>query len=206
MMNDTVLALALFALVASITPGPNNLMLLASGTNYGFRRTVPHLLGVNIGFTLMLILVGTGVMQIFRVFPPAFLVLKVFAFAYLLYLAYRIATATPGFDSTEPDARRPFSFLEAALFQWVNPKAWTMALTANTTFAAEPGSATGIALVAAVFMVMNLPSISLWAVVGVYIRALLARPALARAFNVVAAALLLGSLYPMVVATVPEAF
>ncbi|MEL6338881.1 MAG: LysE family translocator [Myxococcota bacterium] len=200
-MNNA-LALSLFAWVASVTPGPNNLMLLASGTNYGFRRTIPHLLGVNLGFTLMLVLVGTGVMQVFRVFPPAFLVLKVLAFGYLLYLAYRVATAEPGFNSTEPAAneRQPFSFIEAVLFQWVNPKAWTMALTANTTFVHEPGSVAGIAVLALVFAAMNLPAISLWAVTGVYIRKLLARPVLARTFNVVAALLLLCSLYPMVIA------
>ncbi|MEM6274933.1 MAG: LysE family translocator [Myxococcota bacterium] len=201
-MNNA-LALSLFALVASVTPGPNNLMLLASGTNYGFRRTIPHLLGVNLGFTLMLVLVGTGVMQVFRVFPPAFLVLKVLAFGYLLYLAYRVATAEPGFDSTESadTERRPFSFIEAVLFQWVNPKAWTMALTANTTFVDEPGSVKGLAVLALVFAAMNLPAISLWAVTGVYIRKLLARPVFARTFNVVAALLLLCSLYPMIIAS-----
>jgi threonine/homoserine/homoserine lactone efflux protein len=131
---DTLIALVLFSFVSSITPGPNNLMLMASGTNFGLTRSVPHLLGVSIGFVVMLLLVGAGVAAIFEAVPGAALALKVGSVLYLLYLAYRIATARlPGQDNDRGVAR-PFTFLQAAAFQWINPKAWTMALTAVAVY------------------------------------------------------------------------
>ncbi|WP_082378991.1 LysE family translocator [Pseudoalteromonas porphyrae] len=129
-MNIELLsALALFALVSSVTPGPNNLMLMNSGANFGFRRTLPHLLGVTIGFVIMLVLVGLGVMQLFDVFPLSYQLLKVLCIAYLLYLAYKIASNKTPVGAENGDTK-PFTFVQAALFQWVNPKAWTMALSA----------------------------------------------------------------------------
>ena len=133
-------ALAVFAFVTSITPGPNNLMLMASGANYGFRRTIPHMLGIGIGFTVMLLLVGAGLIQIFDRWPLAHDVLKVVSVAYLLWLAWKTATAA---GISDGDARgRPMTFLQAAAFQWVNPKAWAMALTAITVYAPDRGGLT----------------------------------------------------------------
>lgn len=118
--------LALFALVSSITPGPNNIMLASSGLTFGFRRTIPHMLGVNLGFTLMLVLVGLGLGTMFQQLPWLYTVLKYAGAMYLLYLAWKIAMSGP----LESGAQRgrPFTFMQAALFQWVNPKAWVMAV------------------------------------------------------------------------------
>ena len=195
MMPDTLLALAAFALVSSITPGPNNLMLLASGANFGFRRTVPHMLGIGIGFGVMILLVGLGLVRIFDAFPVAHLILSVVGVAYLLFLAWKIAHAAA------PDAARtgahPFTFMQAALFQWVNPKAWQMALTAITLYAPDR-SAIAILWVAVVFAVINLPSVSTWTVMGQQMRRILSSPARLRAFNLCMAGLLVASLIPVV--------
>ena len=197
-MNVELLtALAAFALVTSITPGPNNLMLMASGANYGFRRTVPHMLGVALGFVVMVVLVGAGLVGLFDAWPPAYTVLKAVSVAYLLYLAWKIATAAaPGAGGT---TGRPFSFLQAAAFQWVNPKAWAMALTATTVYA--PSKSLGaILLVAVVFGAVNLPSVSTWTVLGQQMQRVLNNAARLRTFNVTMAVLLVASLYPVFVA------
>lgn len=196
MTNELLLALAAFAFVSSITPGPNNLMLMASGANFGFARSVPHALGVTIGFMAMVIVVGLGAGQVFEAFPLAHTVLKALCATYLLYLAWKIATAAPLSEDGAVVAK-PMTFIEAALFQWVNPKGWTMVLTAVTAFAPTENLIVGYALIALVFGIVNLPSVSLWMSMGVQLRRFLAAPRARRAFNVVAALLLVGSLYPV---------
>ncbi len=195
MTHDLILALAAFCLVSSITPGPNNLMLMASGANFGFRRSMPHMLGIAVGFTVMVVLVGAGLIQIFDAFPISHTILTVFSVAYLLWLAWKIANAAAPEGAPDADAR-PFTFLQAALFQWVNPKAWTMALTAITVYAADR-SLLGILLVAAVFGAVNLPCISVWTVMGQQVRRVLTNPARLRAFNWTMAGLLVASLAPL---------
>lgn len=199
MSIEILTALAAFAFVSSITPGPNNLMLMASGTNFGFTRTIPHMFGVSIGFTIMVILVGAGLMNLFEAWPLSFTVLRVLSVAYLLYLAWKIATATlPSGDSQESRKDgKPLTFFQAALFQWVNPKAWAMALTAISAFAPESGAFHGVLLVALVLAAINLPSISTWVVLGTQLRRWLTDPIKLRIFNVVAAIFLVGSLYPI---------
>ena len=128
MTHEQLLALVTFAFVTSITPGPNNLMLMASGANFGVRRTVPHMLGVALGFVFMAVLVGAGLAQAFMAVPQLYTALKVASVAYLLYLAWKIAMAPPPGETARPG--RPMTFLAAAAFQWINPKAWAMALTA----------------------------------------------------------------------------
>jgi len=194
MMPDAFLALAAFALVSSITPGPNNLMLMASGANFGFRRTVPHMLGIGIGFGVMIVLVGLGLVRIFDAFPVTHLILTVVGVAYLLWLAWKIAHAAAP-DAARAGAR-PFTFTQAALFQWVNPKAWQMALTAITLYAPDR-SASAILWVALVFALINLPSVSTWTVMGQQMRRVLSSPARLRAFNLSMAALLVASLVPV---------
>jgi threonine/homoserine/homoserine lactone efflux protein len=200
MTLDLLLALATFAFVSSITPGPNNLMLMTSGTHFGFRRTVPHLLGVTGGFILMTLIIGVGVAGLFKAFPIAFEVLKWVSVAYLLYLAWHIATASA--PSADPRGevldRKPMSFLQAVLFQWVNPKAWTMALTAITAYAPKSNPFVGLVVIALVFGAINLPSVSLWTLMGVQMRRFLSEPLALRAFNIVAALLLVATLYPVV--------
>lgn len=196
MPHDLLFALALFAFASSITPGPNNLMLMASGANYGFVRSIPHALGVTLGFMAMLVLVGLGAGQVFALFPFAHTILMALCATYLLYLAWRIATAAPLSRESRATAR-PMSFLEAALFQWVNPKAWTMSLTAVTAYAPSGDRLFGYVLVALVFGLVNLPSVTVWMSMGVQLRRFLEAPRARRAFNVGAALLLVGSLYPV---------
>ncbi|WP_033073351.1 LysE family translocator [Sphingopyxis sp. MWB1] len=192
MDHASFLALAAFAFVSSITPGPNNMMLMASGANFGLRRTIPHALGVGGGFTLMIILVGVGLMGLFELVPALNLALKVVSVGYLLWLAWKIAHAAAP-ESQGAAAGRPMRFVEAALFQWVNPKAWTMALTAITLYAPERNWA-AVLVVAAIFGVINLPSTSLWAVMGTGLRRWLGTPGRLRLFNWTMAALLVASL------------
>ena len=197
MSVELLSALALFAFVSSITPGPNNLMLMASGANFGFVRTLPHMLGVGLGFVVMVCLVGVGLMQVFDAIPASYTVLKIVSVAYLLWLAWKIAGAAPpeGVDASA----RPFTFLQAAAFQWVNPKAWTMALSSIAAYAPDRSLA-AVALVAAVFGAINLPSVSAWAVLGQSLRRVLSKPARLRAFNWTMAGLLVASLAPVLFA------
>ena len=194
MMNDFLGGLVAFAFVSSITPGPNNLMLMASGVNFGFRRTIPHMLGIGIGFTVMVFLVGIGLMRVFDLVPALYLVLKIASVSYLLWLAWKIANASAP-DGTKA-AGRPMTFLQAALFQWVNPKAWTMALSAVTLYAPDR-SLLAVVMVAATFGAVNLPCVSSWTLLGQQMRRLLSRPALLTAFNWSMALLLVASLYPV---------
>jgi len=194
MTYEVLTALAVFALVSSITPGPNNLMLMASGVNFGAQRTIPHALGVCIGFTVMVGLVGVGLMGIFEAIPYSHAALKGLSTLYLLYLAYKLATtATMGEGATN---NQPMTFWQAVLFQWVNPKAWTMALTAMTVYAGG-GSMQLVLLVTLVFGLVNAPSISVWVLAGDRLGRFLSTPYRLRTFNILMAALLVASLYPV---------
>lgn len=194
MTYDILLALVAFAFVSSITPGPNNLMLMASGANFGFRRTIPHMLGIGLGFMLMVLLVGAGLVQVFEAYPVSHVILKIASVAYLLFLAWRIANAAPA--EGPGHAGRPMTFLQAAAFQWVNPKAWAMALTATTAYA--PGQTLqAIALVAIVFGCVNLPSVSTWTVLGQQMARVLTNRRRLTVLNWSMAALLVISLYPV---------
>lgn len=200
MTADLLAALAAFAFVSSITPGPNNLMLMASGINFGVRRTLPHMLGVALGFTLMIVLIGLGIMQIIEAIPGSMLFISIASGLYLLYMAWKIATAeaSPAENGSVTNTSKPFTFLQAALFQWVNPKAWTMALTAISAYAPKSQGWVGVLAVAGVFGIINLPSTGAWAVLGAKMRRFLSDPLRLRTFNIVAALLLVASLYPMV--------
>ncbi len=195
MTYETILALVTFALVTSLTPGPNNLMLMASGANFGFRRSIPHMLGIGIGFTLMVALVGVGLAGIFETWPVAHTVLKVVSIAYLLWLAAKIARSSAPTGS-ETGGGTPLTFWQAAAFQWVNPKAWAMALTAVTVYA--PGRELWAVLaVALIFGAINLPSVSTWTLAGQGIRRWLTNPVRLRTFNWTMAGLLVLSMVPV---------
>ena len=194
-MNFEVLsALIVFAFVSSITPGPNNLMLMNSGANFVFKKTIPHMLGVGIGFTLMIALVGLGVIKLFDAFPLSYDILKVLSILYLLYLAFKIASSTGNLEQ-KSSSSKPFNFIQAALFQWVNPKAWTMALTSISIYAPSK-DLSAVLFVAMVFGIVNLPCISFWIVLGQKIKVLLTDLKRLRAFNISMALLLILSLYP----------
>ena len=191
-----ITAFVAFASVSSITPGPNNLMLMASGTNYGFTRSLPHLMGVSLGFTLMICLVGVGLIEIFDAYPLSYNVLKVFSVGYLVYLAWKIATAESATGSSKA-VGSPMTFLQAAAFQWVNPKAWAMALTAISVYAVTEDQFMGVLVIALMFCAVNLPSCGCWVVLGTQLRRLLTNPVRLRVFNITCAVLLLASLYPI---------
>ena len=186
-----------FAVAASATPGPNNAMVAASGATFGFARSVPHILGIVVGYPVMLILLALGAGDLFRAVPVLHVVLKWVGAAYLIWLAVRIALARP---MTEPGRARaaPLSFVQAALFQWVNPKAWMMAVGSIATFT-QPASVTRDSLaLGAIFIVAALPAVSFWTLTGVGAARLLQTPGRLRAFNYAMAALLLVSVVSMV--------
>ena len=194
MMLETLPALALFAFVTSVTPGPNNLMLMASGANFGFRRTVPHMLGVSLGFVLMAFLVGVGLAGLFQTYPVAQTALKVISVVYMLWLAWKIAHAAASKDREVGVS--PMTFLQAAAFQWVNPKAWAMATHAVTLYAPDR-SLWAVALVAVIFGAINLPSVSLWTLIGQQLRRVLTNTRRLTIFNWTMAGLLILSLAPV---------
>ncbi|SEW21611.1 Threonine/homoserine/homoserine lactone efflux protein [Cognatiyoonia koreensis] len=195
MTTTLFLGLIGFAIASSITPGPNNLMLMASGANFGLRRTVPHMLGISLGHMFMVFLVGIGLGQLLDTYPVLKIALLILSTGYLLFLAYKIANAAP------PEAReatgKPFTFLQAAAFQWVNPKAWYMAIYAVGNFAPDGSGWRGALLVSGVFAMTNLPSITVWATIGTQVKRLLTRPRALRSFNYLMAALLVLTLYPI---------
>jgi len=194
---DVAVAVSLFAVVSSITPGPNNLMLMTSGMNFGVRKTVPHIVGVSAGFSFMMLVVGLGLGRVFEAFPVAHTVLRVASVAYLLYLAFKIATTTTAPTPTAASTTaKPMGFLGAAAFQWVNPKAWTMSMTAVTAYVPKESTST-LLLVVLMFGLINLPCCSVWALAGVHLRRWLSSPRRLRVFNVVAALALVASLIPM---------
>ncbi|HWK43078.1 MAG TPA: LysE family translocator [Stellaceae bacterium] len=189
----------------SATPGPNNLMVMASAATFGYRRTIPHMLGISAGFPLMLLAVGCGLASVFEAYPLLHHVLKIVGAAYLLFLAWKIATAVDERDKAKPVTeeeavaqRSPLSFSQAALFQWVNVKAWVVAIGAVTTYTTIGGDillqATVIALT---FAVVSFPSNSLWAGFGLAMGRLLHSARSRRVFNVTMAGLLVASLVPL---------
>lgn len=197
MTQNLFIAFIGFAFVSLFTPGPNNLMLMASGANYGLRRSVPHMFGVALGFGAMVALVGAGLMAVFTEVPVLQIVLKTVAMLFLVYLAWKIAHAAP---PGSVDAQgRPLSFLQAVAFQWVNPKGWAMALTAISAYA--PGQSwAAIAVVAGGFALIGIGSSTTWVTLGTQIRTWLTSPKRLRIFNLTMAGLLIATLIPVLMA------
>jgi threonine/homoserine/homoserine lactone efflux protein len=167
MTIDTVVAFALFAFVSSITPGPNNLMLLASGMNFGFKAAVPHMLGISGGFFILLLAVGFGLGEVFARQPVTYTVMKWAGAIYLVYLAWRIANAGAVADPVEGAIKpKPLSFIGAALFQWVNPKAWVMAASTFSIYLPPTSSWLMAVAFSALFTAINLPCVSCWTLFG----------------------------------------
>jgi threonine/homoserine/homoserine lactone efflux protein len=189
-------AFVVFALTTLFTPGPNNAMLMASGLTFGWRRAIPHLLGVSLGFGLMVALVGLGLGALIAQVPAFYVALKYIGAAYLLYLAWKIATADPhgGLDGR---GGRPIGFVAAALFQWVNPKAWIMAVGAVSTYAGMATYPWNVAIMVGVFTLGGLASSSAWVGLGTVLQRILTRPERVRVVNVVLALLLVASVVPV---------
>ncbi|MGH8354133.1 MAG: LysE family translocator [Pseudomonas sp.] len=195
MSLELLVAFVAFAFVTSVTPGPNNMMLLASGVNFGLRRSLPHMLGISLGFMVLVMAVGLGLGQLFERLPLLYTALRYLGAAYLLYLAWKIARS--GAPDTAAERGKPFSFLQAAAFQWVNPKAWVMAIGAITTYTPQENFIVNVLLIAALFALINCPSVGLWTVAGSLLRRWLGNPRILRCFNLGMALLLVASLYPI---------
>ena len=190
-----LIAFILFAAVMFFTPGPNNIMVMSSGLTYGFRRTLPHITGVVIGFAFMVGAVGLGFGTIFIAFPVLQVVLKYAGAAYLVYLAIMIAMSVP--PKPGETGRGPMTFWQAAMFQWVNVKGWVAIIGTITAYAAIAGFPFNIVIQVLTFLAMGTASITIWTLFGSALRPFLTSPRSVRAFNLAMAALLLASLYPV---------
>ncbi len=191
-----LIAVAGFCFVTCFTPGPNNTMLMASGMNFGIAQTVPHLLGVALGFPVMVFGVGLGVASVFQAYPALYVGLKMISIVYLLWLALQIALADT--VKTDGGSRRPLTFLQAAAFQWVNPKAWIMAVGISATYLVAGQFWASLIVFSAIFLIAGLCSSSAWALGGAGLRALIGNRTWVRAINVGLALVLVASLWPIV--------
>ncbi len=202
MSSEAIVALCLFAIATSITPGPNNIMLLASGVNFGFRRTLPHTLGISGGFFTLLLCVGFGLGFLFTTFPLLQLLLKIVGSAYMLYLALRIATSrsvdlkeeNPKETNPKETKARPINVIEAAFFQWVNPKAWVMAISSMSLYTSSQQPVSSTLTVAVLFALLNWPCVCSWAIFGSSLRGFLSDPRRLRWFNLAMGGLLAASI------------
>jgi threonine/homoserine/homoserine lactone efflux protein len=196
MANSLFYAFLAFMVVMYFTPGPNNIMLLASGLTYGFRRTIPHIAGIVIGFAFMVAAVGLGLGTVFLAYPILQTILKYAGAVYLVYLAAVIAMSGP----TTPDGesgRGPMTFWGAAMFQWINAKGWVIVIGTITAYAAIAQFPVNIAIQTLISLLVGTVSTVVWALFGTALRPVLTSERLVRAFNVVMALLLLASLYPV---------
>jgi threonine/homoserine/homoserine lactone efflux protein len=196
MSHSLLIAFVIFATVMFFTPGPNNIMLLSSGLTYGFRRTLPHLAGIVIGFAFMVGAVGLGLGTIFITYPVLQTILKYAGAAYLVYLAAAIAMSGP-VASRQDNARGPMTFWGAAVFQWVNAKGWVMVIGTITAYAGIASFPWNIVMQVVISLLIGAASCLAWALFGSALRPWLTSPRAVRAFNIVMALLLLSSLYPV---------
>lgn len=200
MTPDLLLALAGFAFVTSITPGPSNMLLLASGVNHGFVRSVPLAFGINFGFLSMLVAVGLGLGQLLNSYPAAYQLMRIISIGYVIWLAWKIAGSTPSApapDNPETAAPQPINFIQGALLQWVNPKAWIVAMIVTVNYTVATDYVINLTLMIAIFGLINLPSISTWALSGMFLKRILNNPAKLRIINIVFALLLVASILPV---------
>ena len=194
---ETLVALMGFALVMSISPGPANFLLLASGANFGFARSIPLILGISSGFLTMVFCVGIGLGQVLQGAPEIYVAVKIACAAYVFWLAWKIGTSRSVDGGKTDRSARPISLPQAAAFQLVNPKAWAVALIVTVSYT-DPGNyVPSLILMIAVFAMVNLPSISVWAIFGVALRRVLGEGRRIAVFNIVMALLLIGSMIPV---------
>ncbi|QBQ16475.1 LysE family translocator [Acinetobacter haemolyticus] len=187
----TFFSFIVYSTVTSITPGPNNIMLAASGLNFGLKRSIPHILGIGFGFGVMVILVGYGIGAALGSSPLLYEILKIIGISYLLYLAYKIYRA--GSIKTDTKVDKPLSFMGAALFQWVNPKAWIMAMGAITTYSSANSRLVEFVFIGVIFGLVSIPSVGVWAYMGEKLKMIVNHPRKVQLFNTVMALLLVAS-------------
>lgn len=186
-----------FTLTATITPGPNNIMLLSSGLTFGYKKTISHILGIILGFTIMVFLVGIGLGIVFENFPTLLSILKVVGILYLFWMSFKIATSKGTVKIKEEG--KPFNFIQAALFQWVNPKAWIMSITAISIFVtSKEHSLEQVVVISIIFLVSGIISCNSWTLGGVILKRFVKDEDNIRAFNMVMAFLLVSSVVPFI--------
>lgn len=194
---DSLYAVVLFAISASVTPGPNNIMVMSAGASVGIRKSLPLLMGICVGFTLMLLLVGLGFGQLFTRFPELHMFIKCAGTLYLLYLAWLIARPTDGM--ADSNGTRPFGFFKGALFQWVNAKAWVVATGAIAAFTSAGADFHQQNLtIALTFFIVSFPCVGLWLLCGTLLKRWLTHALARRRFNHAMAALLALSVVPVI--------
>lgn len=195
---DAILALALFTFATAFSPGPNNIMVTASGVNFGFVRTIPHMAGITIGFVVLIIACAAGLGVVFTAVPALHVALKIVGALYMLWLAWKVANARSVGDQDDNNMAKPLTFLQGAAFQWVNPKAVVIALSAISLYVRPEHQVADIIMVVVWFAFFTALTVVTWTGFGVALRALLRDPRRARVFNIVMALLLVASIVPMV--------
>lgn len=194
---EFIIAVALFAFSSGITPGPNNIMLMTSGVNFGVQRSLPHLCGICLGFPVMVLAIGLGLTTLFNQYPILHTVIKYVGIGYLLYLAWLIANSSSKMEGVAK--ANPLTFIQAAAFQWVNPKGWIMAIGAVATFTSiEQPLVPQVVSIASIFLAVALPCALVWLGFGVALKRLLKNQRQQRVFNISMALLLVASIIPMI--------
>lgn len=192
-----LLSLVTFTLSTVISPGPNNIMLLSSGLTFGYKKTIPHMFGIMIGFSIMVIIVGLGMGVVFERFPLIFTILKVIGVLYLFWMAYKIANNSSSYDVDTDLNGNPFTFLQAAAFQWVNPKAWIVAITAISVFVTSTqNSFIQVLTISFIYLLSSIVSTNIWALGGVVLKKFLKEEKSIKIFNISMASLLILSVIP----------
>lgn len=189
-------AMMLFAVSSAFTPGPNNIMMMASGLNFGVRKSLPHLLGVWFGVPTMVIGVGFGLGFLFQTYPLLHQLIKVLGILYLLYLAWLIANSA-GVEVNDARAK-PLTFIQAALFQWINPKGWVVTTSAIATFSnPESNIYLQVVIIAGVFLLFAAPATATWLCFGSVLQRVISHRWQQKLFNGVMALLLVVSITPI---------
>ncbi|CAC9601823.1 Transporter, LysE family [uncultured Gammaproteobacteria bacterium] len=194
---DNLLSVFLFTVVMTITPGPNNIMILASGLNFGIKRSIPHLLGIAIGFPMMLIAVGFGLETAIKATPAIHTFVKIAGLGYLLFLAYKLFTTVK--QKILGSGAKPLTFLQAVLFQWVNPKAWVMIFSGVGVFTTSANIQEATLLLALSFFIAIFPCNGSWLFLGSQMKKLIKTDFHYKVFNRIMAILLLISVFPSVI-------
>ena len=202
LMSTWLAAILLFAFSTSFTPGPNNLLLITSGAKFGLARTWRHILGISFGFPLMIAVIAFFLGAVFQALPWLHALLNVVGAAYLLYLTWKILMASGAVERGQ--VGQPIGFVEAALFQWVNPKAWVMATGAIAAYTTPAGFGLEVALIVLVFACVGFASSLTWAAGGSLLARFLHTPGRMRAFNIVLGLMLLASIVPILLAAAPS--
>jgi len=199
MNQQILLGFILYSFVAAITPGPNNIMLLASGLNFGFKRSISHMCGITIGFALMLVIVGAGIHQVFDAYPIIHIIMQYLSTVYIIYLAIKIAFSPTINVSNTSSNIRPMTFFNALMFQWINPKAWMMGVVALTSYSLHNYYPLNIFLITSIATIVGIPSLCFWAYCGSYLKRYLEKPHYLKIFNLLMGLLLIISIIPTLI-------